>query len=389
MTGLGGPAQTEVETTSTSSAAGAGVAVRRRGVGSVAAGRRHGRRRRSAAGDRSPASRRRPREARPPSRRRSSRTGTWPGSSPPASRRKTSAVCDIEYAAGSPVSTLRVPHAPRVGGRPDRRRRVPVRATNPAGRYSAYSWSQAGVSRAGSTLTKTARAPSPVASIASPTVPIVAGQTSGQCVYPKKTKTGEPRSEASENGRPSWSVSSIGGAAAALPARNADDVHRRLGRRRRRRRPLDGRPASSATRVPRTSDRTTQRTADDGQDEDEPEAAVEDAAGRRRRSTGSRIAGTCQGCLTSACDLDRAGVLEDEVELERAADRQVGRQAHDHEVLAARLERDRPTGRDLDPVDRMHAHHARGIGRRLVQLDRRRRPGSTPRRACPRRSRCW
>ena len=68
-------------------------------------------------------------------------------------------------------------------------------------------------------LTKTARAGTPAASIASPTVPIVAGHTSGQCVYPKKTNVGEPSREASANGFPSWSVSSIGGAGLATEAR--------------------------------------------------------------------------------------------------------------------------------------------------------------------------
>ncbi len=42
---------------------------------------------------------------------------------------------------------------------------------------------------------------------------MVAGQTSGQWVYPKKTRTGSPRNEASEKARSFESVSSIDGAA--------------------------------------------------------------------------------------------------------------------------------------------------------------------------------
>ncbi len=59
---------------------------------------------------------------------------------------------------------------------------MPVTAVNPAGMNRTNSASHGMVSRSGSTLTNRARASSPYASIASPTVPMVAGQMSGQWV---------------------------------------------------------------------------------------------------------------------------------------------------------------------------------------------------------------
>ena len=236
MTGPAGPAQTDDETTSTPSAMdgsvgdGAAPSATDDGVGrtdgvSGSCGRP----------DRSPRDRRHG----DVSEDRRHRLGRGPEREPGtdhAGRVDEQDVGRVRHRVGAGRRRSRRARSARPTRRlsPGSARSFPVSAMKPAGMNRTYSRSQAVVSRSGSTLTKTARGPDPKASIASPTVPMVAGHTSGQWVYPKNTSAGAPRNDAREKGASFASISSIAAAGRGCGSRydamstGADGVARAL-----------------------------------------------------------------------------------------------------------------------------------------------------------------
>src|SRR5512138_3218269 len=208
---------------------------------------------------------------------------------------------------------------------------VPVRASKPGGMKRRYSFSQAGVSRSGSTLTKTARRSPPIAVRTLPMLPVVAGQTSGHCVYPKNTRTGRPRRDARENGRASASTSSIGGAGRTSPTRNRSTPGEAVA----------GAVPGAATTViptstPSVTTAATARLATCRANLDELLACG--APGGWTRTAGWDV---ISGLADLGPDGDHAGLLEGQLQLDRVAHLGGRGHAHQHDVVTARLELDR------------------------------------------------